>query len=98
MHVVVADMLLVGEAALVFVAERDFDAARLDRGVDPGGGGRIGQHVAALEIGGEHLADFDIGRDVAALARLLLLLLLREGGRRRQRGEGPERHEQRVLL
>ena len=43
--------------------------------VDAGGDGRIGQHVAAVEIGVEDLPDLDIGRHLHAAA-----LRLRPGG------------------
>ena len=85
----VAEPAAFAEAMFVADGARQLGAARHDRRVDPDRDGRVGQDiaVAALQVGGQHLIDFEIGADVDLPLALLAFAALRLAagfGRRRR--------------
>ena len=84
--VMVLQVAVPGDAALVIVADRRGDAPALDGRVDAAADPGIGEDVAAIEIGGQHLLDLEIGMDAR-----MRLAVARRGGEQPRGGKRGER-------
>ncbi|PAV68206.1 hypothetical protein WR25_25553 [Diploscapter pachys] len=61
MDVRIADPVVPGDPPFVAIGQLPVHPRRIGGQIDPRRDCRIGQHIAAVEIGVEHLPQFDIG-------------------------------------
>ena len=58
----IADPVVPGDPPFVAIGQLPVHPRGIGGQIDPGRDGRIGQHIAVVEVGVEHLPQFDIGR------------------------------------